>query len=316
MQGVSSFYGTFPISFGEIMIFTIIAITFFLFVLALGNSISKKKWAEWRRVLRFVVVTFSICYIIFFLFYSINFYREPIKEINEAEIESLSDEVLAEAFSYYIAKANEQAYILENNLVPTLTFNEIFTLADASYYYLPEEYRYLTGVYGTPKRLILSDWQTSMGYSGMFFPFTGEPYVNGNLVRVEVPFVTTHEIAHQRGIAKEYEANYIAFLSCINSPNIFFRYSGYFNVVQSIGYELKKRNMDLYNNVANEYGDRLKEDLEAVKVFWRENYDPKVGEKVDALVEANLKNNGEEDGLLSYGKSALFYLDYYIGLEE
>ncbi|MDA3846211.1 MAG: DUF3810 domain-containing protein [Vallitaleaceae bacterium] len=316
MQGISSFYGMVPMSMAELLSFSVAAITLFMIIQALGDSISNRKWAQWRKVLRFIVVTGTFGYMFFFLLYGINFTRMPIKDIDVQKIDELSDEVLVEALSYYIDQANEKVAYIETNLVPSPVYEEIFYLADNSYYYLPEEYRYLSGVYGQPKKLILSDLQSKMGYTGMFFPFTGEPLINANLVRVEVPFTTAHEIAHQRGIVKEYEASYISFLACVNSEDVYFNYSGYFAAIQTLRTELWKRDEMLYSETMEKCSPYLLRDIRAVQDFWRVNYDAALGDKMDVVVEANLKSNGEEDGLLSYGHVAGYLLDYYIELEK
>jgi len=316
MQGISSFFGMVPISMAEVLSFLLAVVIFFMIIQALSDSINNKEWTGWRRVLRFITITGAIGYMLFFLLYGINFLRVPVKVIDTTQIDSLSDEVLVDALTYYIEEANDRARIIEANLVPTLTYEEIFYMADNSFYYLPEEYRYMTGVYGPPKKMLLSDWQTQMGYTGMFFPFTGEPLVNSNLIRVEVPFTTAHEIAHQRGIAKEYEASYIGFLACIRAQDIYFNYSGYFSAIQYLKGELYKRDEDLYYKTITKCSPYVLRDIQSVSDFWLTNYKPELGEKMDVLVDANLKSNGEEDGILSYGQFARYLLDYYIEMEN
>lgn len=312
MQGISSFFGIVPVSMGEVLSFIYVATILFMTIQAIGDSIAHKKWSDWIPVLRFVVVTFSVGYVIFFMHYRINFYREPLVDMDELAMDQVSDELLAEALSYYIDEANNVMYFMENTLIQTLTYDEILDVADMSFYYLPYEYRYLSGVFGEPKRLILSDLQISMGYTGMYFPFTGEPLVNANLLKMEMPFTMIHEMSHQRGIAKEEDANYIAFLGCIHSNHPFFNYSGYFNAVQYLSGELYKRDENLYQEIMAERSTTLQEDMQAVRDFWALNYNPDLGEKVDAVVEANLKNNGQEAGLQSYGQVSKYLLNYYI----
>lgn len=312
MQGISSFFGLFPFSVGEVTTFMFVAMLLFLIIQATGNSIATKKWRHWRPVLKYLVVTISMGYFIFFAHYRINFYREPIVDMDIAAIDEVSTDVLAEALEYYIKEANEAIAIAKSEMLPTLTYDEIFELGDLSFYYLPTEYRYMAGVYGQPKRLILSELQVSMGYTGMFFPFTGEPLVNGILPRVELPFTVIHEISHQRGIAREDECNYIAFIGCIHSEHVYFKYSGYFNAVQFLSNELYARDQALYTDVMTQCNTYLQADLQEVRDFWRTHYEPDLGEKIDTVVEANLKNNDQDAGLKSYGQVTRYLLDYYM----
>ena len=51
-----------------------------------------------------------------------------------------------------------------------------------------------------------------LGISGIFIPFTCEANVNATLPDWEIPFTACHELAHQRGFAREDEANYVGYL--------------------------------------------------------------------------------------------------------
>lgn len=312
MQGISSFFGLFPFSVGEVTVFFFFAMLLFLIIQAIGNSIATKKWKHFRPVLKYLVVVVSLAYFFFFAHYRINFYREPIVEMDVRAIDEVTTEVLAQALAYYIDEANDAIATAKSQMLPTLTYDEIIELGDMSFYYLPMEYRYMAGVYGKPKRLILSELQASMGYTGVYSPLTGEPLVNGLLPRVELPFTVIHEISHQRGIAKEDECNYIAFLGCIHSDHIYFKYSGYFNAVQYLARELSKRDQDLYTEIMSDCNTYVQADLQEIRDFWNEHYQPNLGEKVDKVVEANLKSNDQEAGLKSYNQVSRYLLNYYI----
>ncbi len=75
-----------------------------------------------------------------------------------------------------------------------------------------------------------------LGFQGYYNPFSGEAQGEHNRSPVPRAFVTTHEIAHQLGYAKENEANFVAFLACRNYESPVFKYSMYFDMYNySIG---------------------------------------------------------------------------------
>ena len=74
-----------------------------------------------------------------------------------------------------------------------------------------------------------------LGLSGFYMPFTGEPNFNDAQPDFDLPYVIAHEKAHQRGFAREDEANFIAFLVCVNSTDPYLRYSGYLNALRVVG---------------------------------------------------------------------------------
>lgn len=65
-----------------------------------------------------------------------------------------------------------------------------------------------------------------MGILGIYFPFTGESYIDPTLHALEKPFTVAHEMAHSYGVTDEGEANFIAWVICTNSNNPLLRYSG------------------------------------------------------------------------------------------
>lgn len=65
-----------------------------------------------------------------------------------------------------------------------------------------------------------------MGILGIYFPFTGESYIDPTLHPLEQPFTIAHEMAHSYGVTDEGEANFIAWVICSNSEHPLLRYSG------------------------------------------------------------------------------------------
>ena len=62
--------------------------------------------------------------------------------------------------------------------------------------------------FGPPKPLLASRSLDYLGVSGIYFPFTGEANFNGGTPPVSLPRVMGHEMSHQRGYAREDEANF------------------------------------------------------------------------------------------------------------
>ena len=67
--------------------------------------------------------------------------------------------------------------------------------------------------------------------SGMFGPFFHEVHLSSSLLPFELPFVLAHEKAHQLGYAREDEANFLAALVCLTSPDSAVQYSGCFSLL-------------------------------------------------------------------------------------
>jgi hypothetical protein len=90
-----------------------------------------------------------------------------------------------------------------------------------------------------------------MGILGIYFPFTGESYIDPTLHPLEQPFTIAHEMAHSYGVTDEGEANFIAWVICSNSEDPLLRYSGQLRLLM---YQFR----DLYRMAPDEYKDYIK----------------------------------------------------------
>lgn len=90
-----------------------------------------------------------------------------------------------------------------------------------------------------------------MGILGIYFPFTGESYIDPTLHPLEQPFTVAHEMAHSYGVTDEGEANFIAWVICTNSEDPLLRYSGHLRLLQ---YQMR----DLYRMAPDEYKEWVK----------------------------------------------------------
>lgn len=90
-----------------------------------------------------------------------------------------------------------------------------------------------------------------MGILGIYFPFTGESYIDPTLHALEKPFTVAHEMAHSYGVTDEGEANFIAWVICTNSDDQLLRYSGQLRLLM---YQIR----DYYRMAPEEYREWLK----------------------------------------------------------
>lgn len=90
-----------------------------------------------------------------------------------------------------------------------------------------------------------------MGILGIYFPYTGESYIDPTLHALEKPFTVAHEMAHSYGVTDEGEANFIAWVICTNSDDPLLRYSGQLRL---LNYQLS----DYYRMAPEEYKEWVK----------------------------------------------------------
>ncbi|HKY03276.1 MAG TPA: DUF3810 family protein, partial [Blastocatellia bacterium] len=81
-----------------------------------------------------------------------------------------------------------------------------------------------------PKRSIIDFYMAASGVDGFMNPFGHEVILNAEALPIERPFLLAHEWAHLAGFADESEANFVALLACLRSPQSALRYSGWLSL--------------------------------------------------------------------------------------
>lgn len=81
-----------------------------------------------------------------------------------------------------------------------------------------------------PKPTIADPFMLATGTSGFINPLTLNVSVASDLLWFERPFDIAHEWSHVAAYAREDEANYLAILTCLRSPDPVMRYSGWFEL--------------------------------------------------------------------------------------
>ena len=125
-----------------------------------------------------------------------------------------------------------------------------------------------------------------------------------------MPSTVTHELAHQRGVASEQEANFISIVSCLASDDPAYVYSGYLsgyvyltNALYTVDYD---RWLELYNLLS----DDVVADLRANSRYWNAHRS-QVTEAHDKLYDSYLKNYDVDIGIKSYGAVVDLLMSYY-----
>lgn len=185
------------------------------------------------------------------------------------------------------------------------------------------EYPLLSGYYPTPKKFAFSGFFSQQYIMGYYFPFSMEANYNDVMYIANVPVTICHELSHVKGFIYEDDANFIGYLACTSSEDVFFRYSGYLSVLNYLNrdlYESLGKSSEAY--LAYEKCSPLVEhdNVFLTKEAWAEVerkalFDTEtVRQASNTFLETNLQVNGVEEGIASYGKVVELLLAYYDGI--
>ena len=294
---------------GEILIiiFAIIIILFIIFTIK--NLITEKERLKILfNFLYSIICAAIIVYIIFMSIWGLNYYRMPIIDNYSKYMEKQIDNEDIYSLAEYLIKDI-------NNLKSQIKYSEINTnyqalnrMVEVDYKNIFEEFNFLNMNYSRTKPIKSSKLFLYLQISGIYNPFTFESNVNILIPYVSFPFTIAHEISHQIGISYEDEANFLAYLVCSKSEDLFIRYSGDFEILLYILGELN-RDED-YGYLISNLNEETKKEIKEYNEFWRQYSGDlsKISEKVN---DTYLKANSQKEGVKSYSRVVRLLVYYY-----
>lgn len=312
---VGTLFGLLPFSVAEWLVVgaVLAAIVFLVFtIIQLVRKPEKLK----RAYLAFISLlgAAALIYALLCWLWGIAYYSAPLSELSGIEAERVSVEELKEVTLYFAEAANEASGQTQRdeNGVFTCDLSRILTESSALYDELPVEFEFLEGSHLNAKALVFSELLSHMNFTGFFFPYTGEANVNVHSPQCYIPSTVAHELAHQRGINQEQDANIIAIMVCMESKDDDFRYSGALLAYLHLSNALYRASYDDWVEVRATLNDAVLNDLAANNEYWS-RYKTPVAEASEAVYTEFLHNQGQELGMRSYGACVDMLVTYYSG---
>ena len=187
---------------------------------------------------------------------------------------------------------------------------EIIKLLNEAYDAAPEFRLLPRGEFAPPKPVYASEVLTRLGISGVYFPLTAEPNYNADIPDFQLPFSIAHEMAHQRGIARESEANFVAYVVCVNSRDPFVRYSGFRNGLGVLS-ELYRVDPEKARELSKQLGTGYREDSRRAALFWAKASGA-AGALSHRVNDLYLRANRVKAGVADYSNSTTLIIAYHL----
>ncbi len=229
------------------------------------------------------------------------------KDVSVAELKetalilALEINNLTESIAYTESGASRMPY----------SYDEMIERLNEAYQPLSQKYPFIQSMKTTVKPILLSHPMSYTHITGVYTFFTGESNLNMKFPDYSKCFTAAHEMAHQRGISREDEANFVAFLVCMESSDPYLRYCGYFNLYEYVINQLYSASEEAYIEVASQLNDKAWGEITAYAKFFETYADSKTSEISDAVNDLYLKANGQEQGVKSYGLVVDLAVAYY-----
>lgn len=301
-----------PLSLVEIGIITLPVSMFFII-----RYCTRKYGGSWHDAGIFALVALSVVALIFALFvliFGVGYYTSDLEDRLELTEAEMTAEELAGTAEWLISEVNSLVDTVEfsdgGSSVSPYSVRQMNMLLLDAYADVSEEYSFIPRFTSFVKPIMLSEPMCYTHISGVYTYFTGEANVNIHCPDYSLPFTAAHELAHQRGIAREDEANFIAFLVCSRSEDNYIRYCGYMNLCEYVLNALYACDKDLWSEVCADLDRRAIREMVAYNEFYEKYNDNVVGNVSGAINDAYLQANGTE-GTVSYGLVARLAVAYF-----
>jgi hypothetical protein len=272
----------------------------------------KRKFAI-QNLLRvsFKAVKFGlIIYIVFNLFWGINYNRVGIASQLQLKMEKYKPEDLKMINGLLVEKVNAAKLALVSQHFQYPSKGQLFAKVQYAYKEAEKIYPFLKYQPVSLKPSVWSWVGNYMGFTGYYNPFTGEAQVNTLVPKFLQPFTSCHEVAHQLGYAKEMEANFVGYLSATASKDTLLHYSVYLDL-----FMYSNRNLFATDSVAaKDYRDKLApaviDDLKEWRAFNKKHKNP-IEPVFRWIYGKYLEGNQQPQGVLSYDEVTGFIIAYY-----
>lgn len=308
-EGLSTVTGLLPFSLGEILLYAFIlfVIVYIVYMLVKAALARKAWWLELVNRIVALLCVFSCVYALFMGMWGFNYSRETLGDILKLDTSPASVSELYSTCEALIQKANTlRAFVPEDEsgvYAPEFTRQDMLN-STATFYNIAAVTTgndFLGGSFCGAKPVIYSTGLSYAHITGVYFPFTGEANVNVDAPMLYFSASCLHEAAHQRGFAREDEANFLAFYVASYSDNASVEYSGTMLALAESMSQLYGNDKDKYFELRGGYSEGLERDLQDNYLYWLKFESP-VKETSKAVNNTFLQANMQQDGVKSYGR--------------
>ncbi len=293
--------GILPFSIAEFLLISIFPAALVYIIYAI-----KKRSFTWKMVASVLSVPVSLALLVFCMFVLTlgTGYRTPTLDTKlEFEEIKVTKENLEQTAEYLIENINklseEMNYGADEFSKMPYSFSEMNKKLLDAYDSFAKDYDVLTTYKSKLKPVLMSKPMSYMHTLGIYTFFTGEANINIDFPDYTIPYTSAHELAHQRGIAREDEANMIAFLVCMESDDAYIRYSAYVNMYEYVANALYQTSPEAYRRVNARLNAKTRAEQVAYSEFFNQYRDSGASKVSSAVNDTFLKVQGTE-GEISY----------------
>ncbi len=280
----------------------------------LGSSL-RRSFGHLISLILTLVMTVSFIYGGFCILWGYYYYAPGVSAVCgiEADPEGILHEDLIRVDEHFVQMANEYSARVKRD-------------AEGGFVYSRDPYEHSRVLYDTvsrtfpgldapvhkPKQIRFSKVMSYMDFTGFFSPFTGEACINADSPACMTPSAIAHELAHQRGIGAEDEANFVAVLACLEDGDPDYVYSACLLALIHLQNALyKSGDEEQWQRIRDSYSPQVVHDLEDNNAYWARYRESRIYKATTDTYDAFLKSYDQELGRETYGACVDLLVAYY-----
>lgn len=276
--------------------------------LILRRSSARRAYRLFAGLLAFVLWVYAGFCVLWGTYY----YGDDFSAKSGLESGPVSVSQLETVTGYFAALANEYGAAVPRDESGLYTCDRSAVLARSASLFdgMADALPCLDGPRVAAKPVRFSRVMSYLNFTGFFFPFTGEANVNTDFPPALFASTVAHELSHQRGVAKEHEANFVAVLASLRSGDADYCYSAALLAYTHLGNALYSADNAAWQRVYAQLDDNVKLDLRLNSAYWRQ-FETPVQSVSNTVYEGFLHSYDQTLGLKSYGACVDLLVNYY-----
>lgn len=237
----------------------------------------------------------------------------PIDERMYLSTVEVSEENLTETLTDLVDEINSLSDQVDRDENGVFThgysYSEISDNVSAYYSSFAEQYGLPGGYKSTAKGVRVSAVMSYLGITGIYSYVTGEANINTMYPDYVTLFTIAHEMSHQRGILRENEANFLAYILLSSSEDPAMRYSAAVNMYSYFASALYKTNKEAYFEIVASLNESAKTDIRAANEISQKYGDTFIEDISEWINDFYLESSGS-GGIVSYSRVVELVLAY------
>ncbi|MBO4277835.1 MAG: DUF3810 domain-containing protein [Clostridia bacterium] len=313
--------GWIPFSLAEALLLCIpiIAVGYII-----GSAVSTKRDGSTKNYVRWLRPVICVIFAVVFVFFAAfgpGYGRYTLAENLGLESAPVSGQELYDTAVAVTKELNpllaEVTFDSGGASVMPCGYDEMVARVNAAYEKYAAGADYVSHFSSYPKPIALSEPMTYTHIAGVYTFMTGESNVNTNYPDFLNAFTMAHEMSHQRGIAREDEANFVAFLVCSGADDVYVRYCGYANLLNYLLSSLRSADKELYDSYRRAYlPDEIVGEFNSYARFFDKYRESTASKVTGAVNDAYLKSQNQKAGSKSYGLVVDLAVAYYKSIKS